>query len=389
MKKTLLGFFAVALSLLLSSGSYAAQVKEWTVLVFLNGHNNLDSFGFMNMDHMKQVGSSDQVNVVVQWASLKNKDTQRVYVEKGKLTVVEKLKPVDMGDYHELVNFVKWAHQNYPAKKYFVDIWNHGNGWHRMALNGQIKPNDISYDDITGHHITTEQMGVAFAEMASFTGGKIELLGNDACLMAMAEVAAEVSDSVKFFAGSQETEPGEGWPYAKFLAPLVKNPTMDGGMLAKTLSKEYLAAYSGGVFGTKAVTFSAYDLSKMDEYNTAVKGLADDLLRLDPAGLKAAAQAVDNTQSFASYDYKDIQDFMKLIGKTVFSVERQAEVERAAKDFVIANDVSPRYKRATGVSVWMPSSTYEYEDYVGRYQNLKFNKATGWGNFLEIVTKAR
>lgn len=389
MKKTLLGLMAVSMMLVLSATSHAAQVKEWSVLVFLNGHNNLDSFGFMNMDHMKQVGSSDQVNVIVQWASMKNKDTQRVYVEKNKLTVIEKIKPVDMGDYHELVNFVKWAHQNYPAKKYFIDIWNHGNGWHRVETIGEIKPTDISYDDISGHHITTEQMGLAMSEIAAHTGSKVELVGTDACLMAMAEVAAEISESTKYYAGSQETEPGEGWPYAKFLAPLVAKPTMDGAELAKTLSKEYLAAYNGGIFGKKAVTFSAYDLSKMDQYNDAVKALAEDLLRLDPAGLKAAAQAVDSTQAFASTDYKDLKDYMKLVGKSALSMERQAEFDRAANDFIIANNVSPRYSRATGVSVWLPSNSYEYNDYAQRYQNMKFNKATGWGNFLEAISKFR
>lgn len=387
MKKHLFGWMAVVAVLLFSAGSFAAGVKEWTVLVFLNGHNNLDSYGFLNMDHMKQVGSSDQVNVLVQWASLKNKDTQRVYVEKGKFNIIEKLKPVDMGNYRELVNFVAWAHQNYPAKKYFIDVWNHGSGWHRMALN--IKPTDISYDDISGNKITTEQLGIAMDEIKAITGSKIELLGQDACLMAMAEVAAEVSDSVKFFAASQETEPAEGWPYAKFLAPLVANPTMNGGELAKILSKEYLAAYTGGVFGTKPVTFSAYDLSKMNDYNQAIKGLGEELLRLDSAGMNAVAKAVDSTQSFASYDYKDLRDFMRLVGKTEMNVEKINALDRAANEFVIANDVSPRYKRATGVSIWLPSSAYEWKDYSRRYVNMKFHKATGWGNFLEVVTKVK
>jgi hypothetical protein len=387
MKKPLFAIFAISLTLFISSIASAAQMKEWTVLVFLNGHNNLDSYGTLNMNQMKEVGSSDQVNILVQWASLKNKQTRRVLVEKNNWKVLETMKPVDMGDVNELVNFVKWAHANYPAKKYFIDMWNHGNGWHRVQ-SGEMKPTDISYDDVYDSKITTEQLGEAMAEVAKITGHKVELYASDACLMAMAEVAGEMKDSVSYFAGSQEVEPAEGWAYNKFLAPLVKNPTMNGGDLAKILSTEYLKAYSGGIYGTKAVTFSAYDLSQYDKYTEAVKGLADELKQLDNAGLQTAAVAIDDAQSFASYDYKDFKDYMMLLGKGI-RAETLANVSKAQKDLVIANDVSKSYSKAQGISVWLPSSQYDWSDYGDRYMGLQFSKATGWGEFLNLVVHAK
>ena len=51
--------------------------KEWTFLLYLNGNNNLDSFGKLNINQMEAAGSSDAVNLVVQWASLANRDTRR------------------------------------------------------------------------------------------------------------------------------------------------------------------------------------------------------------------------------------------------------------------------------------------------------------------------
>jgi hypothetical protein len=388
MKKPLFGIIAITLSLFISGLANAAQMKEWTVLVFLNGHNNLDPYGTLNMNQMKEVGSSDQVNIVVQWASLKAKQTRRIYVEKNSWKVIETMKPVDMGDYKELVNFVKWAHENYPAKKYFIDVWNHGNGWHRIqGGQTQIKPMDISYDDVYDSKITTEQLGQAMAEISKITGHKVELYGSDACLMAMAEVVGEMKDYVSYFAGSQETEPAEGWAYNKFLAPLVKTPTMNGGDLAKVLSKTYFEAYSGGIYGTKSVTFSAYDLSKYDNYVAAVKNLTDELKQLDTAGMQAAAAAIDGAQSFAAYDYKDFKDYLLLVGKGI-RAETFANVSKAQSELVISNNVSNSYKKAQGISVWLPS-LYEWNDYSERYQNLQFSKATGWGDFLNTVTHAQ
>ena len=104
--------FALLLGFALNAS--AADVKEWTFLVYLNGNNNLDSFGTMNINEMEQFGSSDQVNVVVQWASMRSQVTKRLLVQKDSSTtvtspVVESLSNVDMGDYHSLIEFARWA----------------------------------------------------------------------------------------------------------------------------------------------------------------------------------------------------------------------------------------------------------------------------------------
>jgi hypothetical protein len=201
--------------ILLKGYAYESQ-KDWTVLVYLNGHNNLDSYGLEDINEMETVGSSDRVNVVVEWASLKNTDTRRLYITQDntadvKSQVVESLSRVDMGDYKSLVEFIKWGMEKYPAKHYMVDVWNHGGGWHYVVNArgvAELRPQDISWDDVSGHVIKTEQLGPAMREVSIVRGEKIDIFGADACLMSMAEILSEVQDSVKIFAGSEEVEPG-------------------------------------------------------------------------------------------------------------------------------------------------------------------------------------
>ena len=136
-----LAALVLSLSLSLVSFSLSARaddpnpqqgVKEWTMLVYLNGHNNLDSFGAININQMEQVGSTKDLNIVVQWASSQGGSTKRLLVKKDNDTntvtspVVQDMGKVDMGDWHNVVEFVKWAHVKYPAKHYFLDIWDHG-----------------------------------------------------------------------------------------------------------------------------------------------------------------------------------------------------------------------------------------------------------------------
>lgn len=370
--------------------------KEWTFLLFLNGHNNLDSYGAMNINQMEQVGSNAEVNMVVQWASLKNKNTKRLLVQKDndlkKVTspVIEDMAAVDMGDYKQLVEFVRWGVKNYPAKKYMITVWNHGNGWQRvMAMDGAVQIKDISYDDISGNKITTEQLGLAMRESAAIIGHKVDIYGSDACLMAMAEIAAEMKDSVDYFVGSEEVEPGEGWPYNNWMTRWTNTPAATPLEVSTFLTEEYLKAYDGGIYGKEEVTFSAMDLNKFPAFFAAVNALNASLSNLAPADMTLAKTAARATQDYYTSDYKDLGDFMDQLAsnKIMLSDVLMTDVKMAIKDMVVAIGSTDQYQRSHGISVWLPTSAFNYTKYKDRYSKFEFNKQTGWVNFLGAMNK--
>ena len=74
--------------------------------------------------------------------------------------------------------------------------------------------------------------------------------------MQMNEVGGEFNGSVDYMVGSQDLEPGEGWPYAPFIKQWVANPTMTPAEVSVWLSR--------GVYGNKPdTTFSAVNLQKL------------------------------------------------------------------------------------------------------------------------------
>jgi hypothetical protein len=160
---------------LVSFGSHAEAAsakKDWTMLVYLNGNNSLDDFGAFNINQMEKVGSTEHLNVVVQWASLQGKTTKRLLVQKDSDTnsvtspTVQEMGVVDMGDKASLLDFIKWGATNYPADHYMVVVWDHGAGWHlkmntSLQTRSGIHINDISYDDNTGHKISKSTSTVA------------------------------------------------------------------------------------------------------------------------------------------------------------------------------------------------------------------------------------
>ncbi len=385
-------FIASSPAMAVPKGIDSSVEKEWTLLVFLNGHNNLDSFGFQDLNEMEKVGSTDQVNVVVQWASSRNSDTRRLLVRRDADSatvtspVVQSLPRVDMGDVRNLVEFVRWGMENYPAKRYFIDVWDHGSGWHKSR--GDLSSRDISWDDHTGSYITTEQLGDAMRAISGMLGRKVDLYGSDACLMAMAEVAGEMSDSVAVSVGAEEVEPGAGWPYDKLLERWTARPSASAAEVATILTEVYLASYTNGSQGNASVTLSAFDLEKSDLLHSAVRSLADGMRSLGLDDRRKVAGALRNAQHFTYSDYGDLVDMLGIIERSrVAGVDARvlADVRSAVGQYVISNKVSPSYSRAHGVAIWTPSSKYRFSQYRTRYTGLAFHQATGWGDALAHV----
>jgi hypothetical protein len=285
---------------------------------------------------------------------------------------------------------VKWAVENYPAKHYFIDVWDHGSGWHRRALSaqgaGSVGALDISFDDTSGNHITTAQLGQAMAESAKVIGHNVDLYASDACLMAMAEVAQEMAGSVDVFAGSEEVEPGAGWPYDGLLKRWSANGTASPAQVGGFLADEYVKSYTGGSNGHSEVNYSAFDLSKLGKLNAAVADLSAELRKLDKAGRQAAVGAASKATSFEYSDYVDLGDFVDQLdsGRTVDKGLTQS-VRDATSEFVIANHFTKKYAKAKGVSIWIPTSQYTLSSYSSAYKALKFDGATHWSDTLSYL----
>jgi hypothetical protein len=123
-----------------------ASKADWTVMVFLNAKNNLESFSFLNFDQMATVGSTDRVNVLVEFGRPQRNyvdlyggwsKTLRYRVTKGmkptEAKALDDLGAVNMGDGAALADFVTWCRDAYPAERYMLAIWDHGQGWRRRS----------------------------------------------------------------------------------------------------------------------------------------------------------------------------------------------------------------------------------------------------------------
>jgi len=362
-------------------------VKEWTIMVFVNGKNNLEPYALYDMNEMEMIGSSDQVNVVTEVGRIRGYSssdgdwqTARRYLvkkdnDKNKITspIVQELGKVDMGDYKHLVDFANWAKTNYPAKKYMLVVWNHGAGWIKNARAIGVDKG-ISYDDETGNHITTPQLGMAMKAI-----GKVDVYGSDACLMQMPEVNYEIKDYADYIVGSEETEPGDGYTYNLLLGPLVAKPTMNGAQLGKLAVDAYADNY-----GTQDHTQSL-----------VLGGAGQNGLILPINNFVAAAMAanekpliktaMNGTQSYAYAENKDLWHFLSLYAAS----SKDANVKSTAKalqtyltgTLILHNRVNSTYSNSKGLAIYMPNYTNS------AYAELAWAKASQWDEFIGWYSK--
>lgn len=110
-----------------------AELAEWTLLIYMAGDNNLDSFGGKDITEMKTVGSSDKLHIIVQRDSAKKgSQATRMRIRKGtsiESDVLEPLGKINTGDPAVLEDFLVWGLTNFPAKRTMAVLWNHGSGW--------------------------------------------------------------------------------------------------------------------------------------------------------------------------------------------------------------------------------------------------------------------
>jgi hypothetical protein len=280
------------------------------------GDNDLDPRGATDLMEMKRVGSTAAVNIVAEFDRSKPHASKRYYLRKGataRADVVPDIGKTNTGDPKNLTAFVKWVAREYPAERYILVLWNHGEGWddtdlwatrrdrrlgrlasrsvrhalfhtpvRRLLRNATRDPvsRAILIDDNAKDFLDNREMKAVLQATTKRLGKKLDVLGMDACLMSMAEVGYQCRQGAAYTVGSTETEPLQGWPYHTILRALVREPDMTARDLSCLIVRKYLDSYRGD-----QVTQSACDPAQADALASAVGGLAKVLT----AGLGNAA----------------------------------------------------------------------------------------------------
>jgi hypothetical protein len=390
---------------------------------------------------MKAVGSNNRLNIVAQFDRHgAGQQTRRYFINKGgalEKDAVANLGETNTGDPDVLVDFAKWAIKNYPAKRYLLVIWNHGAGWddtdvyhaarrdlglkvvrrggntgdgtgqdtvsirrmrtvsgekfHRTLFRSTIKraltTRGIAYDDNAKDFLDSIEMQEVLGRVHKAIGHKFDVLGLDACLMSMAEIGYQIRGHTDFTVGSEELEPGDGWPYDTILRALAKKPEMKPRDLAKTIVNRYMASYGA----ESDVTQSACDLAKCDALAAAIDRLGRALkAEINDTAVRAGIfNSRAQAQSYDTPEYVDLHDLCGLLALNCGSAPIKAACIATQKAitgvYVIASGArGDKVANSHGVSIYFPAQPSRDTTLMSPlYRRLDFTKKISWNDFLD------
>jgi hypothetical protein len=358
------------------------NVKEWTFMIFINGDNNLDQSAVKDLKEIRSKGSSNEFMNVVVMIDREKGPAITYYVEDGKLEILTKHGEVDMGDYKVYADFVKSSIKKYPAKHYCSIIWNHGTGW--RAKNAKNPSRGISYDDQSGNHITTAQLGFALKSINQLLKRKIDLLCFDACLMQMVEVAYTAKEGADLVVGSEEVEPGDGYPYKEIFSGMKQG--MSPSDVAKLIVNSYAKSYDDGSAGYQTSTQSCLVSSAYENFKGALNQFSKMLMQSDYN--KQIAKVLNEVQNFGYPENIDLKDFVLLCKSKIKNagVNNSADKVLNCLEKLVPYNARSGYgvNHAFGLAIYFPREPHKFSK---EYMHLPFTKDTEWVNMLQDYYK--
>jgi len=357
--------------------------KSWSMLAYIAGDNDLSDNGIEDITEMCETGASRKVHAAVQIDTVgEHTGSVRYEISEPDVTgeshrvVISRLPESDTGNPEVLYRFLKWGLKRYPATNTLAVVWNHGAGF-------RTRRRDIAFDDY-GTSLDMTELQAALNRSGLKGDRKLAILGFDACLMNMLEIAYQLRDQTRFLVGSQQTEPADGWPYDLVLANLDAAPAPQDA--ARSIVRSYMRSYRE--VGDSNITQSAIRTDRSPAAVRAWSLLGDALAAALPADLPAVQAARARVQSYDFSDYVDAVHLASLFAGETTSDRVRSRAQafaRSVKRCVIFTDCEGAAVRdSNGLTIWFPASRPLYLDFRSKYTAMDFySVAPGWVNFLD------
>ena len=378
-----------------------ATGAKWTYMVYVAGDNNLSTAAFGDINEMEQVGSDENINIVVQVEFSRQfsrnlpENTLRGRISKDNDTddMSSSLKDIgnkDMGNKDTLSQFISWAASTYPAEHYALVLWDHGAGWKnrnrlftttRGALEDATSGSFMSLPDI--------------AEAVEKSGVKPDLINFDACLMAMYEVVYEFSGLTDYMVFSEEVEPGEGDPYDTILNALKSDPNMTAETLCKTITGKFKTFYQ--IQDRSSVTKSSVDMSYVPDLHTKLKALAafmNDEIGTERPNIQLARDKAVNYDYPENRDLKSFFDYLESYTSDNELITLIASVKTVLNSMIVSNDIhvaeSTDIGKSCGLAIYIPQRDQVTDSELTEYARLAINQTRAseddsWGGFVNTL----
>ena len=298
--------------------SESMENKEWTVMIYMSGENNLSADMVYSMQKLRQMAKElSNINLFVYYdgyaASVPtlycdfsdpNSDFKyyRAHKIEKKLYSGERKFDENSAEMRSIANFVDWCvnrveHsengvvvEGRKANRYAFIFSGHSMGFQSIGL---LK------DESSGYYMTMKKLKWMFERLTKkpheleriereratkrgyavdmksarwtenttqVVGQKFDILGFDSCVMGMLEVGYQFRSVAKTLIASEGSIPNAGWTYAEILGSLASQsssqPTLE---IARDFVRQFIRVQDRNTLGGVTVDMSAWDLRALHD----------------------------------------------------------------------------------------------------------------------------
>lgn len=379
---------------------YEGGIASWTFMLYISD-SDLEYFSIDDIVEAETVGSNENVNILVQidrWdgkdAPDRNDDTngdwetaKRYYITKdceGSINdheihsqPLDDLGEINTGDPDELISFVEWGMENYPAENYALDIWDHGAGVSGVAYE-QSCP-DFCYEfGNEPDKLTLPEIDYALDTITNGGENKLSIVGFDACLMATIEVVGVVYKYADIMIASEILEPGDGWDYT-FLQLLADNPDVTAVELGQEIVDSFVKQGDPGLNGiSQSYQLTLLDMSKAEfalesfrdliflasstSISSDLETIRSDAVHVEPGDSSSAVDLIallnDLAETTGNVEVRDAANEASMAVEEMIISAKFVDGQACVLGVCLSSDIDT--KGMTGLSVLFPSSESEW-----------------------------
>ncbi len=360
----------------------ATNAVEWVIMIYLNGDNNLSAFQGQLLEKIRQVGSSNQVKIVIFIDQNQVGDTRLYYLDST--TLVQQTWPTESStdDPATIVQLVTKVKNDLPANHYALFIaTNKGSGWQGVLWD----------DHGRGQMITMPEFLEALNQITSNGENKLDILGIETCMTGNIEVAYQINSCVNFFIAGPECAMAGDWPYVKSFNNLKNTSNMSPKEFAIDMVSRFVPHKypSSRIISTMAAT----NLSYLSSLASSIDELGVFFINHLDEYKPQITTALESARIYARLWYIDYYiDFYNLldlctINDPDFTTIKNA-IESKMDTAVIANTHLPD-DPSHGLSIYFPRRAGDYNDSLryatlpSPYEATNFAISTHWDEFLK------
>lgn len=397
------------------------NTKDWTVMIFMAGDNNLSiEMAYTLEELQKKVvkTKNERINLFVYYennspeipsiycnfSDAENPTFQYSNEIGNKFSNIQLKDVTNSKAIYPVLDFVDWCEKSSEQKadNYALIFSGHTMGFLSMGLlKDESKNVSMTLPNLlTGLETITNEI----------IGQKLAVLGFDSCVMSMFEVGQQFKNVAETMIASEGTMPNAGWSYAEVLGNLT-NSEKDVKTIAGQFVQKYIEKQSRYSIGGVSVDMTAWDLQKLDSLNEKLGRLAKNLLRCfgDKKNIiyhqmkRILLQVHYNSQTYMYEQSVDLGDFCSLLLEELASLENETgkklnsvlrDVFESAKNVlseiskcvILSGFSGGAFQFSNGISLFFPWSLAAYSVSLKDYKSLKFVNDTKagklWNEFL-------